>query len=129
MVPALIVFLGAGIGGACRHFMNQLSVRWFGFGFPWGTMIINVLGSLLMGLLAGFFAFKGGSGAGLMQHARLFLTTGVLGGFTTFSTFSLDAATLWERGDVTGSAFYVVASVGAGLVGLFAGLAFVRAVT
>ncbi len=128
MDRALIVFLGAGIGGACRHLLNQLSVRWFGMGFPWGTMIINVLGSTLMGLLTGFFAFKGG-GAGMMQHSRLFLTTGVLGGFTTFSTFSLDAATLWERGDTLGSALYVLASVGVGLIGLFAGMAFVRAVT
>ena len=90
----LIVFFGAGIGGAGRHGVNVLATRLFGTHFPVGTLVINVLGCLVMGLIAGFFAFRGH----LPQEARLFLATGVLGGFTTFSAFSLDAALLWERG-------------------------------
>ena len=84
----LIVFLGAGIGGALRHGVNVGATRLFGFGFPFGTLIVNIVGSFAMGLLAGYFAFR----PGINQHMRLFLTTGVLGGFTTFSAFSLDAA-------------------------------------
>ncbi len=78
----LIVFIGAGIGGALRHGVNVWAARMFGFGFPFGTLIVNIVGSLLMGVLAGLFVYR----AGLVpQHARLFLTTGILGGFTTFS--------------------------------------------
>ena len=73
----LIVFLGAGIGGALRHGVNVWAVRAFGYGFPLGTLIVNVLGSFAMGLLVGFFAYRSGL---VPQHARLFLTTGVLGG-------------------------------------------------
>lgn len=118
----LIVFLGAGIGGACRHGVNVLAARLFGMGFPVGTLVINVLGCLLMGLIAGFFAFRGN----LPQEARLFLTTGILGGFTTFSAFSLDAALLWERGEVGLAALYVGASVILSLVAVAVGLAFSR---
>ena len=89
----LIVFLGAGIGGALRHGVNVGAARLFGYGFPLGTLIVNIAGSFAMGLLAGYFAARPHLG----QHARLFLTTGVLGGFTTFSAFSLDAALLIER--------------------------------
>ena len=95
--------------------------------FPWGTLIVNVVGSLAMGLLAAWFAFR--TDAGLTQHARLFLTTGVLGGFTTFSAFSLDVALLWERNAVGLAAAYVAASVILSVAGLFAGLAAVRAVS
>ena len=84
----LIVFLGGGIGAASRHGINLLAARMLGTGFPYGTILINVAGSLAMGLIAEFFALKGG----LPQHWRLFLTTGILGGFTTFSAFSLEAA-------------------------------------
>ena len=91
----LIVFLGGGLGAALRHGINILSVRWLGTAFPYGTLFINVTGSLIMGLIAGYFAFKGG----ISQHWTLFLTTGVLGGYTTFSAFSLDVALLYERGD------------------------------
>src|SRR6478609_2548377 len=89
----VIVFLGAGIGGALRHGVNVGAGRMFGLGFPYGTLIVNVAGSFAMGLLAGYFAFR----PGVDQHTRLFLTTGVLGGFTTFSAFSLDTALLIER--------------------------------
>src|SRR5580700_4579356 len=92
----LIVFLGGGIGAALRHGVNIAAARLFGTVFPYGTLIINVLGSLAMGLIAEYFALK----AGLPQRWRLFLTTGILGGFTTFSAFSLEAVLLYERGQL-----------------------------
>jgi CrcB protein len=118
----LIVFIGAGIGGALRHGVNVGATRLFGFGFPYGTFIVNVVGSFLMGLFAGYFAFRPGIG----QHVRLFLTTGMLGGFTTFSSFSLDAALLIERHAWGMALGYAVGSVAAGLSALFLGLALFR---
>ena len=118
----LIVFLGAGVGGALRHGVNVGAARLFGYGFPFGTLIVNVLGSFLMGLAAGYFAFRPGIG----QHMRLLLTTGVLGGFTTFSAFSLDAALLVERHAYGLAAGYRVGSVAASVSALFVGLAIFR---
>jgi CrcB protein len=118
----LIVFLGGGVGAALRHGVNVAAARLLGTAFPYATAIENVTGSLLMGLLAGYFAFRGG----ISQHWQLFLTTGILGGYTTFSTFSLDAALLYERGALGLAAFYVIISVLLSLGGLFAGLWFVR---
>jgi len=118
----LIVFIGAGIGGALRHGVNVGAMKLFGFGFPYGTLIVNVVGSFAMGLLAGYFAYR----AGIPQHVRLFLTTGILGGFTTFSTFSLDAAVLIERHSFGAAAGYMVGSVAAALSALFFGLAVFR---
>ncbi len=118
----LIVFLGGGIGAALRHGVNLAAARLFGTVFPYGTLIINVLGSLAMGLIAEYFALK----MGLPQRMRLFLTTGILGGFTTFSAFSLEAALLYERGQVAGAGIYVVASVVLAIGALFAGMAIVR---
>ena len=116
----LIVFLGAGLGGALRHGVNVWAVRAFGYTFPFGTLIVNIFGSFVMGLLIGLFAYR----AGLVpQHARLFLTTGVLGGFTTFSAFSLDAAHLFERHSYSMAMTYIVGSVFASLVALLLGLA------
>jgi fluoride exporter len=119
----LIVFLGGGLGAALRHGVNIAAARFAGTGFPYGTLFINVAGSLAMGLIAEYFALK----SGLPQHWRLFLTTGILGGFTTFSAFSLEAALLYERGQIAGAAIYVVASVVLAIGALFAGLAIVRA--
>src|SRR5690242_5883242 len=118
----LIVFLGAGIGGALRHGVNVAATRQFGLGFPFGTLIVNIVGSFAMGLLAGYFAFR----PGITQHMRLFLTTGILGGFTTFSAFSLDTALLVERHSYGLAAGYVVGSIAAGLSALFFGLALFR---
>ena len=118
----LIVFIGAGIGGALRHGVNVAAARQFGFGFPFGTLIVNIAGSFLMGLFAGYFAFRPGIG----QHIRLFLTTGVLGGFTTFSAFSLDSALLIERHAYGMAAGYMVGSVAASASALFFGLALFR---
>ena len=120
----LIVFLGAGIGGAGRHGVNVLSARLVGTAFPAGTLVVNVLGCLLMGLIAGFFAFR----AHLPQEMRLFLMTGILGGFTTFSAFSLDVWVLYEKGAVTEAMLYVAASVVVSLLATGAGLLTVRAV-
>ena len=118
----LIVFLGGGLGAALRHGVNLLSARLVGTAFPWSTLFENVTGSLVMGLLAAYFALKGDAS----QHWRLFLTTGILGGYTTFSAFSLDVALLYERGEMAQAALYVLASVGLAIAGLFAGLAVVR---
>ena len=118
----LIVFLGAGIGGALRHGVNVGAARLLGYGFPFGTLIVNIVGSFAMGLLAGYFAFRPGIG----QHARLFLTTGILGGFTTFSAFSLDTALLVERHSLGLAAGYIVGSVAASVSALFFGLAMFR---
>ena len=89
------------MGASFRHGVNLAAARVAGVDFPWGTLIVNVSGSLLMGLLAGYLAFRGG--AWMTQHARLFLATGVLGGYTTFSAFSLDGVLLFQRG-ATGQA-------------------------
>ena len=124
MTATLLVFLGAGIGGALRHGVNQLALKWLGMSFPYGTFAVNILGSGVMGLVAGFLAFK--AGEGWTQHARLFFATGILGGFTTFSAFSLDAILLWERGEAMLAAFYVTGSVVLSLAALVAGLALVR---
>jgi fluoride exporter len=118
----LIVFLGGGLGAALRHGVNIVSARLLGTAFPYATLFENVTGSLVMGLLAGYFAFKGDAS----QSWRLFLTTGILGGYTTFSTYSLDAALLYERGELGLAALYVVGSVALSIGGLFAGLALVR---
>jgi CrcB protein len=125
MVQTLLVFLGGGIGAAARHGVNIAAARTVGTNFPYGTLTVNVVGSFVMGLLAAWFAFK--ADPGWTQHTRLFLTTGILGGFTTFSAFSLDTALLWERGALGPAVGYVVLSVGLSVLGLVAGLALVRA--
>jgi CrcB protein len=119
----LIVFLGGGLGAAVRHGVNLLTARLFpGLGFPLATLVINVTGSMVMGVLVAIFAFKGGG----TQHWRLFLTTGILGGYTTFSTFSLDVALLYERGDIVQAALYVLGSVVLSILGIFLAMAITR---
>lgn len=118
----LLVFLGGGIGSTLRHIVNLLSARTLGTAFPYSTFMINITGSLVMGLIAGFLAFKGDAS----QNWRLFLMTGVLGGYTTFSAFSLDTAVLYERGALGLAVFYVLGSVILSIIGVFAGLAIVR---
>ena len=121
----LLVFLGGGLGASLRHIINMVFTRAFGTSFPYHTFFINVSGSIVMGLIAGYLAFKGEAS----QHWRLFLMTGILGGYTTFSAFSLDTALLYERGEVALAALYVVGSVALSIAGLFAGLALVRHLT
>ena len=118
----LAVFLGAGLGGILRHVVNRASLAWLGPGFPYGTLIVNVVGGLLMGVVAELFLAKGGGS----QEFRLFITSGLLGGFTTFSAFSLDAAMMWERSDYAALSGYVIASVVLSIGALFVGMAAVR---
>ncbi len=116
-----LVFVGGGIGAVLRMLVGRLSLLWWGAAFPWGTLIVNVAGSFAIGLLAGIFAaFETG------QPLRLFLATGLLGGFTTFSAFSLDALTLWQRGEPALAAAYVLGSVLLSLAAITAGLALGR---
>ena len=125
MKSYLLVFVGGGIGASLRHAVNMIAARGLGTAFPWGTFIINISGSLVMGLIAGWLAFKGDAS----QPWRLFVMTGILGGYTTFSAFSLDAALLYERGEIASALFYVLGSVVLSIAGLFAGLALVRHLT
>src|SRR3569832_8594 len=118
----LLVFVGGGLGATLRHLINVTCARCMGSGCPWGTFIIYITGSTVMGLIAGYLAFKGEAS----QPWRLFLMTGVLGGYTTFSAFSQDTALLYERGAVGLAAAYVLGSVLLSIAGLFAGLALVR---
>ena len=118
----LLVFIGGGLGSTLRHVVNIVCQRLLGTNFPYHTFIINITGSTIMGLIAGYLAFKGDAA----QSWRLFLMTGVLGGYTTFSAFSLDAALLYERGEIGLTLLYVLGSVVLSILGLFAGLALVR---
>jgi fluoride exporter len=118
----LIVFLGGGLGSATRHGVNVLSVHYLGTRYPLGTFCINVLGSLLIGILAECFAVK----ANLPISMRLFLITGLLGGFTTFSAFSLEIGLLYERGETVAAVTYAVASVACGVIAMFGGMALIR---
>jgi CrcB protein len=120
-----LVFFGGGLGATLRHLVNVTCARCIGTGFPYGTFIINISGSTVMGLIAGYLALKGEAS----QPWRLFLMTGILGGYTTFSAFSLDTALLYERGEIGLAAFYVLGSVVLSIAGLFAGLALVRQFT
>lgn len=105
-----------------RHAVGVASLRLLGTGFPYGTLLVNCLGSLLMGLLIGVLATRlDGS-----QEMRLFMATGFLGGFTTFSAFSLDVVVLWERGAVTEAVIYGVGSVLVSIAALVIGLAAAR---
>jgi len=117
-----MVFLGGGLGAAARHGVNLLSGQVAGSRFPWGTLAINVIGSLLIGVLAEWFALR----VQLPQSLRLFLITGVLGGFTTFSGFSLEVGLLMERGQMGAAAGYVLASVIAAVGAMFTGMYLVR---
>ncbi len=118
MFNILLVALGGAVGAVCRYLTGGAALRMMGPDWPYGTFFINVTGSLLMGVLAGWLAFRGEGG---MQW-RLFFGTGVLGGFTTFSAFSLETALMLERREFLPAALYSLGSVALGLVGLFAGL-------
>ncbi|MBL8583439.1 MAG: fluoride efflux transporter CrcB [Rhizobiaceae bacterium] len=122
MFHLLLVAVGGAIGASLRHLTNLAAMRLFGAGFPWGTMAINVAGSLAMGVFVETLVRRyGGS-----NELRLFVATGILGGFTTFSAFSLDFAVLWERGAVAPAILYAVGSVILSILALFAGMWLVR---
>ena len=120
MTSVFSVALGGAIGAVGRYGVNVAATRWLGIGFPWGTVIVNVVGSFAMGVLIVWLANKGG-----MRFAP-FLMTGVLGGFTTFSAFSLDAITLFERGQTLQAGAYVLGSVVTALIAIMAGMAATR---
>ncbi|RWC57178.1 fluoride efflux transporter CrcB [Mesorhizobium sp.] len=117
MVNLLLIVVGGGIGAGIRHLTSMGALRLVGPNYPWGTMAINIVGSFAMGLFIAILARRGGS-----NELRLFVATGILGGFTTFSAFSLDFATLWERGATLPAFGYALASVIGAIVALFLGL-------
>ena len=123
MFNLLLVVVGGGIGAGIRHLTSMGALRLFGPNYPWGTMAINIVGSFAMGLFIAILARRGGS-----TEVRLFVATGIFGGFTTFSAFSLDFATLWERGATLPAFGYVLASVIGAIVALFLGLWLARTV-
>jgi fluoride exporter len=127
MNPQLIlaVAIGGAIGSVTRYLVGIGSGKLFGVGFPWGTLIINVTGSFLIGAFVGLFATKWD----LPQVARVFLTVGICGGYTTFSTFSLDAWYLIERGQTAASAAYMLGSVVLSVAALVAALHLIRALS
>ena len=121
----MILAIGAGgaIGAVLRHLSGKAALALLGLSFPYGTMFVNVVGSLLMGVLIGLFSAQS---EGVSNTMRVFLTVGVLGGFTTFSTFSLDAVTLYERGEFLSAALYVILSLVLSLGALALGLYITR---
>ena len=124
MKLALVIALGGGLGAVSRHFLNGWVARLTGGDFPWGILVINVVGSLLMGVLVEWMALRGA----VSNELRAFLTVGTLGGFTTFSSFSLDTWLLIERGQTVSAFAYVALSVGLAIDALAAGLHLTRLV-
>ncbi|MGC4390478.1 MULTISPECIES: fluoride efflux transporter CrcB [unclassified Agrobacterium] len=122
MINIALVATGGAIGSVFRYLVGVLSVRLAGPNFPWGTLAVNVAGSFLIGLLVELVARR----LNASMEMRLFLVTGVLGGFTTFSSFSLDTVALFERGALGLSAVYVLASLVVSIAAVFAGLALGR---
>lgn len=118
-----LVFLGGGIGSALRYGVGYAAVAIVGPGFPAGTLAVNVSGCVAIGVLVEWLALRD---PGIDVSVKLFLTTGLLGGFTTFSAFALDTAALWLRGESVVTVLYVVASVALSIAGLFAGMALAR---
>lgn len=116
---------GGAIGAVLRHLTGMAALRLWGPDYPWGTLLVNILGSFIMGLLVGLFAHLWQPS----QEMKAFLTVGLLGGFTTFSSFSLDAVMLWERGNMAGAALYVLSSVAVSLAGLVGGLYLMRSLS
>jgi CrcB protein len=123
MKMILAVAAGGAVGSVLRHMVNVLALSWLGSAFPWGTLTVNIVGCFLMGVLVETSALLWSPSPEL----RAFIAVGFLGGLTTFSSFSLDVAVLYERGEMMLAAAYVLVSVAASIGGLFAALALVRA--
>jgi CrcB protein len=123
MTAILQVALGGALGASARYLTGMAAARLLGPGFPWGTLCVNILGSFAMGLLAVLLLQAGGA------RWAPFLLTGLLGGFTTFSAFSLDLVTLLERGAMAPAAGYVLGSVGLSIAALVAGMSLARGMT
>ena len=124
MLHLILVAAGGAIGAALRHLVNLASLRLVGPGFPWGTMAVNVAGSFAMGVFVELLARRFNAS----NELRLFIATGVLGGFTTFSAFSLDFAVLWERGAALPALTYAITSVVGSILALFLGLWLARSI-
>lgn len=122
MQPLVLVMVGGAFGAGARHLTGAAMLRLAGPGWPWGTLTVNLTGGFLMGLLAGWLARHGAAGANL----RLLLGVGVLGGFTTFSAFSLDVVLMMQRGEYWPAAGYIAASVAGSVFALVAGLSLMR---
>ena len=120
-MPLLLVMLGGALGAGARHLVGRAMLGWLGPGFPWWTLSINIAGGLMMGLLAGLLLRFS-----LAESWRLFAGVGVLGGFTTFSSFSLEAVTLVQRGQLAAAGGYVAASVLGSIAALVLGLGAAR---
>ena len=118
----LLAALGGAIGSAARYLVNVSAGHLFGVNFPWGTIAVNILGSFIMGLVVALGALK----FNMTSEMRVFIATGLLGGFTTFSAFSLDVALLFERKEIGLAGLYLAGSVGLSILALFAGLYLVR---
>ena len=123
MPPIFLVMIGGAMGAGARHLVGIGMFTRFGAGFPYATLSVNILGGLLMGLLVGVLARTGAT-----EGWRLLLGVGVLGGFTTFSAFSLDVVLIAERGASMLALAYVLASMIGSILALFAGLSLIRAV-
>lgn len=124
MLNIALVAAGGAIGSVLRYLVGLAAARSLGPAFPFGTLTVNLVGGFLIGLVAGVFAIR----AEAPQELRVFLITGCLGGFTTFSAFSLDVVTLLERGDSGLAALYLLVSVGFSVAAVFAGLALMRTI-
>ena len=123
MFQVLLVAFGGAIGSVLRYYVGIWGLRLGGPAFPWGTLTVNIVGSFVIGVFAEVITRKFGGSADL----RLLLMTGLVGGFTTFSAFSLDTIALMERGNVGVALLYIFVSVAVSLVAVFAGLSLVRA--
>ena len=123
MIQAFLVAVGGAIGSLLRYYVGQWALRLMGPAFPWGTLTVNVVGCFVIGLFTELIARKFNASVEL----RLLLVTGFLGGFTTFSAFSLDAISLFERGEAVAGGVYIAASVGLSMAAVISGLAVMRA--
>ena len=119
-----MIFAGGGLGAVARFALSSMTGRFMGTDFPWGTLAVNVLGALVIGVLIEVFALR----FSVSEQMRFFLVTGFLGGFTTFSAFSLEAASMIERGDFISCAAYIAASVAGTIILVLASMWFVRQV-
>jgi CrcB protein len=124
MPSLLLVMLGGAFGSGARHLVGRMTLSLFGPNYPWGTLAVNLIGGLLMGLLAGGLMRFGENG----EQWRLLLGVGVLGGFTTFSAFSLDVMNMLQRGDWGTGFVYVLASVIGAIAALALGLGIARSI-
>ncbi len=122
MFNVFLVAVGGAFGSVLRYLVGLLTIRWFGPSFPWGTFAVNVVGSFAIGLLSEMIARRFNAS----MEVRVFLVTGILGGFTTFSSFSLDTMVLLERGAIAATVGYVLATLCLSFLAILAGLALGR---